>query len=711
MDIDNGSSMPELMAMLKRRKENLRQGEANRGKKIEFTAPRAVIIAKFQFQPYPPSTKSLGELKKKMIKDLHMELHHEGAFLVVRSIAPPTRLTSIMAIVEDENQDVVLLQLYNQEKETEYPADEILGDGMVVMLKNPYLKTTSDGTYGLRVDHLSDIVCLARHDDRVPSKWRINLRDDTKNALYWKNLGNRFFGDTQYRAAIERYTEALKHCPTEDEERIIKLNRSIAFLKTEQFKAALSDIESAPNGPNLVEKALDRKAQALYGLGKYRECCHVLEEMCENFTKNASVQQRLTHTIKRIKEQERGLHDFARMQREASDKRPPHLDFATYIGPVALGPSGSKGRGLFTTKAVKAGDLLLCEKAFAHAFVDTDGIHTQDLTVLIDAQRDLITVGGQAELIRLVAQKVYQNPSMAATVTDLHHGSYQPVDVSEVDGIPIVDTFLISRIIALNCFGCPLTTLDSKTGGGSWGGSRINERIHHSVGLWPMASYINHSCDSNATRAFIGDFMIVRATRDLDSGTELKWWYYDPGQDNKKGADNHWGFQCDCVICTDDQATSPQILADRKRLKSALKSEGSAAKPGKIESMLEKMKLTYRKPPSEVPRLDMYNIQVSVAIRYLETNQPTKAVERGLEALSSLGFIIEGATMPQCGTSNGTVLIKRWGLDCDNFKCWQVLSNAYYMLGAFGLASQAENLGRISYKACIGEDVSFDVFR
>ncbi|CAI6021747.1 unnamed protein product [Clonostachys chloroleuca] len=727
MDIDDGSSMPEFIKMLHRQKENLRRAQAKRGEKPEFMAPRALIVAKLRLQSmaqrqnpsndqcffktsflpaaYPPSTESLDELKKMMIKDLHMELHHEGAFLVARSITPPTRLTGILTAVEDENQDVVTLQLYNQEKETERPVDDIIGEGTVVVLKNPYLKTTSDGSYGLRVDHLSDIIRLERHDERVPSKWRINLYDDSKNALFWKNLGNQFFGNAQYRAAIERYTEALKHGPTEDEERIIKLNRSMAFLKTQQFEAALSDIESAPDGLNLVEKALDRKTQALYGLEKYRECSHVLKEMSQNFAGNTSLHQRLARTIERVKEQERGLYDFARMQREASSQRPPHLDFATYIGPVEIGLSGSKGRGLFTTRAVKAGDLLLCEKAFAHAFVDTEGVHKQDLTVLIDAERDMITVGGQAELIRLVAQKIYHNPSMAAAVTGLHHGSYQPVDVTEVDGIPLVDTFLISRIISLNCFGCPLTTRDLKTRGGNQGG--IDEKIHHSCGLWPMASYINHSCDRNATRAFIGDFMIVRATRDLDSGAELKWWYYEPGQDNKKGAHNHWGFQCDCAICTDDQATSPQMLAERKRLQVALKAQGNSVRAGKIESMLAKMKLTYRKPASEVPRLGMYNFQVRLAIRYLDANQPTKAVERGLEALGSLGFIIEGATMSKCGTSNGTILIKQWGVDCDIFKCWRVLSNAYSMLGAFGLASQAENFGKISYKACIGEDASF----
>ena len=41
---------------------------------------------------------------------------------------------------------------------------------------------------------------------------------------------------------------------------------------------------------------------------------------------------------------------------------PPHLDHATFVGPVAVKASIGRGRGLFTTKAVKAGDLILCEK-------------------------------------------------------------------------------------------------------------------------------------------------------------------------------------------------------------------------------------------------------------------------------------------------------------------------------------------------------------
>lgn len=57
---------------------------------------------------------------------------------------------------------------------------------------------------------------------------------------------------------------------------------------------------------------------------------------------------------------------------------------------------------------------------------------------------------------------------------------------------------------------------------------RAENKKFHSCGVWPLASYINHSCYSNVRRSFIGDMMIVRATQDLIANTELVFWYTLP---------------------------------------------------------------------------------------------------------------------------------------------------------------------------------------
>lgn len=226
-----------------------------------------------------------------------------------------------------------------------------------------------------------------------------------------------------------------------EEAHTFRLNRSLAFLKTKRFDAALSDLESVPNTLKPAEKALFRKAQALYNLQRYRECCEALKVLRIEYPSNVAAKDELTRAINRLKEQEKGKYRFKQLYNEATKLRPPHLDHSTYFGPVSVRVSGSRGRGLFTTEAVKAGDLLLCEKAFAHVFVDPGKAkHSQDMTLLLNVETNSITMGGQAELIRMTVQKLYRNPSLASIITDLHHGSYKPIGVYDVDGIPVVDT-------------------------------------------------------------------------------------------------------------------------------------------------------------------------------------------------------------------------------------------------------------------------------
>lgn len=187
------------------------------------------------------------------------------------------------------------------------------------------------------------------------------------------------------------------------------------------------------------EKAFFRKSQALYHLQKFRESCEVHKVLGKEYPGSTAAKNEFNRAIARLVEQESGKYRFKQLQLEATKRRPPLLDHATYIGPVSVRPTESRGRGLFTTETVKAGDLLFCEKAFAHAFYDADG-PSKGLALSINAQTDVMTVGTQAELIGLIVQKLYKNPSVLSTFTDLYHGLYKPVDVSEVDGIPVVDT-------------------------------------------------------------------------------------------------------------------------------------------------------------------------------------------------------------------------------------------------------------------------------
>lgn len=74
----------------------------------------------------------------------------------------------------------------------------------------------------------------------------------------------------------------------------------------------------------------------------------------------------------RVQERKTGSYNFKQLQAQAKKLQPPYLDHATYIGPIEIRKTETRGRGMFVTKAVKAGDILLCEKAFTIAYSDTE---------------------------------------------------------------------------------------------------------------------------------------------------------------------------------------------------------------------------------------------------------------------------------------------------------------------------------------------------
>jgi len=225
----------------------------------------------------------------------------------------------------------------------------------------------------------------------------------------------------------------------------VRLNRALAYLKDEYFDTALADTGCLTSPSDAPEKALYRAGQALYKLRRFSECQDILTLLCKKYPNNVDATKELTKVRCRLVEQKSGTYDFKAIYEEASKLRPPHLDHATFVGPVTIRASKGRGRGLFTTKAVKAGDLVLCEKAFAHCYANTkeNPANSSKISLLLNTHTDRASMGTQGDLITTIVQKLWRNPSSLPEFTALHHGSYKPVDVTEVDGKPVIDTYVV----------------------------------------------------------------------------------------------------------------------------------------------------------------------------------------------------------------------------------------------------------------------------
>jgi len=140
--------------------------------KMQLDKGHMMIHSSFIPPAYPPCITPAADLRPIQIRDLQLETHHRGRCLILRSLTPPDRMTAIMAIMADERDDAILVQLYQQEDEDFRKADDVVNTGTIFLVKEPYFKQTADGGYGLRLDHLSDFLRLNEDDSRIPAAWR-----------------------------------------------------------------------------------------------------------------------------------------------------------------------------------------------------------------------------------------------------------------------------------------------------------------------------------------------------------------------------------------------------------------------------------------------------------------------------------------------------------------------------------------------------------
>lgn len=146
------------------------------------------------------------------------------------------------------------------------------------------------------------------------------------------------------------------------------------------------------------------------------------------------------------------------MLSEAVSKSPsPDMDRANYTGSIEVRPCAieSHGRGLFTTKDVNAGELLLCEKSFAAVFADPD----QQQPVGRSRRKQKEEEGGDGpdeetlwrslerrdELVAKTLVKLHRNPSLQGAFADLYPGPGWVDERDEETGEPVMDEWVIPR--------------------------------------------------------------------------------------------------------------------------------------------------------------------------------------------------------------------------------------------------------------------------
>ncbi|KAK7703465.1 hypothetical protein SLS64_009135 [Diaporthe eres] len=458
------------------------------------------------------------------------------------------------------------------------------------------------------------------------------------------------------------YTAAARTAETPEDLKFAYLNRSWTNLHLGRPATALADaIKSyGEDGSTRTEMGVLREASALYELAKYGECLDKLQIFRTANPGSDSAMQLNDRAHARLQEQHSGQYDFRHMYEQAQ-KTPPLIECATYIGAVEIRDSPGKGRGVFTTRKILAGELLICEKAFGYSWCDNNVPGSKDMT-----KRDI-----SAKYLRTqILQKLLHNIEDARSFGDLYHGDYDAVSVYGVDGRAVVDSFLVQKVIDLVSLEVPRTSLSAYQDLVSIDDEDQDDDVSN-VGVWHLISHINYSCISNTSRSFIGDMQIVRATRDLEKGSEL-----------------FMSYQASFDVDSYEEARLMDIPN------------------AQLEKMLESLEQTYSDTAkmSGGLRLELCVSYFTFGSELLAVEKPSEAIEVILKGLEALGFVIS-ASPPRGGpkSSEPELLIKQWGMTYQpTVDAFIALHRAYKRV-APELSVVARTYAAVAYTMVMGE--------
>lgn len=676
-DMDPDAIIQEREELLERQKDLFKTASSRRGQRAQNRPTRAQLEAFFTPSyaaameadleaskrlnkvrqtvvgySYPPCTMTLTDLDPMTIDELRLEENHTGRVLFARTFGTPYRLQAAQSAISDTLGDVDRVAIYNFEPDL--APTMVLPINSLIAIKQPYYKLTVDGSATIRVDHPSDLVLLSGHDERAPAALRSTPSRSyvAQGALSWKASGNQAFKNKQYHTAAELYTQGLETCQDDDKTNVrfdLYRNRAITNINLHRYEAGLADAEASVmpgDRPKAVEnntKAYYRAGCAAYQLGDFAKAESSFTNVLKVTPSDHDAIRELKRTQHRQNEQSTGRYCFEMMADSVSAQH-TRLDHADFTAKVQPRSSKIGGNGLFATAAINAGELVLCEKAFAVAFEKDEGT---TITAIINLNRDSGSIGTHTTRLVATIHKMLHGPKQADKFLKLYDGGYLPKATSKlVDGTVPVDTFQVQAALELNGFACPsLSTAlqeatDSPMGCGS-------------TGAWLTASFINHDCSGNAQRAFIGDMMIVHATRDIAKDEEIFMRYRNPDDDNAEfqtSLKKSWDFTCKCRLCTAESATPDPLrrvrVAMLKQAKAFMKRNPiSQLNPPKAGIIAKAEKLRAQVASSydsivfrSLPRLGLHDLDHWLCMAYILSGAEDRVREAGFAVLRDQGI-------------------------------------------------------------------------
>lgn len=409
---------------------------------------------------------------------------------------------------------------------------------------------------------------LDQDHELFPAKWKTAQHNATQDAAQWKAHGNAALKNKNYQKANYSYGKGLSASGLSDTLKSdLHRNNACVELLLGLYDAAKTDaLASLLNQPDDKSKALDIKAlyragRALYELADYQAAKIMFDQCLQLLPHDTDGLRELKRTICRITEEQSGHFDFLAMSENITSTQDFRAKQASFVRRTEVRQTEDRGKGLFAMQSIACGDIVICEKAFVAA--NPPWLQPQKLqNFIVSPSSKHVFWGGHAETWYAAVKKVFNNPSLASRLVDLCARSnynsqlarHQASPVPIVDGLPIIDVFNILDVLENNGLGF-MARPDQTQAYPNIPRPRMGAH-YDCLGVWPVASRANHSCLTNAEYSFLGDFMIVRANKNIPKDEEITISYVPTtGKfEHQKIALKNWNFRCECRLCRAETA-------------------------------------------------------------------------------------------------------------------------------------------------------------
>ncbi|XP_028853825.1 mitochondrial import receptor subunit TOM34 [Denticeps clupeoides] len=146
-----------------------------------------------------------------------------------------------------------------------------------------------------KLAHTGNLVPNAQQNGISQKEKKVPSGDAMKKAKTLKEEGNALVKKGDHKAAAEKYTESLKHNPSEP---TTYTNRALCYLSLKRYRDAVRDCTDALQFDSSNVKAIYRRAQAYKELKETKACVEELNSLLKIEPKNTAAQKLLSEVQK-----------------------------------------------------------------------------------------------------------------------------------------------------------------------------------------------------------------------------------------------------------------------------------------------------------------------------------------------------------------------------------------------------------------------------